>query len=54
MPGWTRLDAPVTDADADAGAAFQSGARDAFWMPNREPRADVADIEADQQWAYGA
>jgi hypothetical protein len=26
VPGWARSDAPVTDADADSGAAFQAGA----------------------------
>jgi hypothetical protein len=26
LPGWARSAAPVTDADADSGAAFQAGA----------------------------
>jgi Protein of unknown function (DUF1403)/DNA polymerase family A len=26
VPGWARSEAPVTDADADSGAAFQAGA----------------------------
>jgi Protein of unknown function (DUF1403) len=39
LPGWARIEAPVTDTDADSGAAFQAGA--ALAMLDLRVRAGV-------------
>jgi hypothetical protein len=39
LPGWARIEPPVTDTDADSGAAFQAGA--ALAMLDARVRADV-------------
>jgi Protein of unknown function (DUF1403) len=49
LPGWARGDAPVTDADADSGAAFQAGA--ALAMLDCRVRAGVrAQVPFDGAW----
>jgi hypothetical protein len=49
VPSWARSDAPVTDADADSGAAFQAGA--ALAMLDGRVRAGVrAQVPFDGAW----